>query len=126
MHKGLLESEDLPCVTSHSHSPEGGVATTPLSLGRRLVMSPVLVEETCKEKMPVYFVSKVFRGAVAHYQKIEKLSLVFVVTTRKLRPYFQGQKIFFKINYHVCQVLKDPYLAGRIIYWTVELLEYDF
>lgn len=63
----------------------------------------------------MYFISKVFIGAKARYQKIEKLVLAFVVVARKLRPYFQGHKILVNTNYHVHQVLKNPYLAGRMV-----------
>lgn len=53
-----------------------------------------LVQEIEKEKKPVYFILKVFRGLEVRYWKIKKLALVVIVTTRKLKPYFQGHKIF--------------------------------
>lgn len=47
-------------------------------------MSSVLVHEIDREKKPMYFVRKVFKGTEAHYHKIEKLTLPFVVAARKL------------------------------------------
>lgn len=48
------------------------------------VMSSVLVHEIDREKKPMYFVRKVFKVTEAHYHKIEKLTLPFVVAARKL------------------------------------------
>lgn len=47
-------------------------------------MSLVLVQETYKVERPMYFGSKVFKGAETCCQKIEKLMIVVVVTPRKL------------------------------------------
>lgn len=73
----------------------------------------------------MYVVSKVFRGAETYYENIKKLTLIVIVVKRKLRPYFHGHKIFVKTNYHVQQVLKNPYLAGMMVSWAVEISEYD-
>lgn len=43
-----------------------------------------MVHEIYRERNPMYFVRKVFKGTEAHYHKIEKLTLPFVVATRKL------------------------------------------
>lgn len=43
---------------------------------------------------PIYFMSKIFKGVVSQYNKIERLTLAVVVTNQKLRPYFrEHQKI---------------------------------
>ena len=77
-------------------------------------MNSVLIQEIDKTYRHVYFVGKVFIGAEARYHKIEKLSLVIALVS-KLRPYFQGQKMFVKSNYHVHQVLKKPDLKRRMV-----------
>ena len=43
----------------------------------------------------------------------------------KLRHYFQGHPIIVKTNYPIKQILKKLDLAGRMVTWAVELLEYD-
>lgn len=63
----------------------------------------------------MYFVSNVFKCTEARYQKIEKLTLVVIVATRKLRLYFQGYKIFTKTNYHIRQALKNIDLVRRLV-----------
>lgn len=56
-------------------------------------MSSVLVQEIHKVEKPVYFISKVLKGAKARYMKIEKLAITVLVAARKLIPHFQGYKI---------------------------------
>lgn len=50
-------------------------------------MSLVLGHDTDKAEKHVYFVSKVFRGAKARYQNIEKLALVVIFRESKSHPY---------------------------------------
>lgn len=73
----------------------------------------------------MYFISKVLKGAKLCYQKIQCLALEVVATSRKLRYYFQGHPIIVRTNYHIKQVLKNPYLVERMVSWEVELSEYD-
>lgn len=54
-----------------------------------LALSSILVKETYNVEKFVYFVSKVLKGVEARYQKIERFMLAVVVTSRKLKPYFQ-------------------------------------
>ncbi|MCH80183.1 gag-pol polyprotein [Trifolium medium] len=68
---------------------------------------------------------KVFQGAEIRYQKIEQLALAVVVTSRRLRQYFQSHKVTLKTDYPIKYVLKKSDLAGRMVAWAVELSEYD-
>lgn len=88
-------------------------------------MTSILVQLIYKIVRHVYFISKVFKGVQTRYQKIEKLVLAIVTTSRKLRPYFQGHVVMVKTNYHVCQVFKKVGLAGRMIAWLVEQSKYN-
>lgn len=88
-------------------------------------MSSVLIQEIDKVEQPVFFVSKMFKGIEAQYQKIEKLTLEMVVITGKLRPYFSGHYVMVKTGYLIFQVLKKLDLVGRMVSWVVELSEYD-
>ncbi|GAU10592.1 hypothetical protein TSUD_418170 [Trifolium subterraneum] len=88
-------------------------------------MSSALVQDVKGEERPVYFVSRIFKGAEIRYQKIEKLSLAVVTTARRLRHYFQSHKIVVKTDHPIKHVLKKPDLAGRMVAWAVELSEYD-
>jgi hypothetical protein len=75
-------------------------------------MGATLVQEIKGEEKPVYFVSKIFKGAETRYQKIEKLSLAVISTARRLRQYFQSHRIVVKTDYPIKQVLRKPDLAG--------------
>lgn len=88
-------------------------------------MSTVLVEDSEEGERPIYFVSRVFKGAEQRYQKLERLALAVVVTARKLRPYFQSHRIVVKTDYPIRQVLGKPDLAGRMVARSIELSEYD-
>ena len=56
-------------------------------------ISLVLIREEEKQQKPVYYVSKALQGVEVKYQKIEKLTFALVISTRRLRPYFQGYHI---------------------------------
>lgn len=77
--------------------------------------SSVLVHDDYDEERPVYFVSKVLKGAKIHYQKIERLVLAVVLAVRKLKKYFLGHLVIIKTNYPIKRILKNLDLAGRIV-----------
>lgn len=85
----------------------------------------MLVQYDDGEGRSIYFVSKALKGVEIRYQKTERLALAVVVTTRKLRQYFQGHLEIVKTNYQIKRILKKPYLAGRMVAWAVELSEYE-
>jgi len=88
-------------------------------------MSSILVQDSDTGEKPIYFISKIFRGAELRYQKIELLALAVVITARNLRPYFQSHRIIVKSNYPIKQVMGKPDLAGQMVAWSIELSEYD-
>ncbi|KAL2243755.1 UNVERIFIED_CONTAM: Retrovirus-related Pol polyprotein from transposon opus [Sesamum indicum] len=84
----------------------------------------VLVKEEEKSQNPVYYVSKMLQGAESRYSEMEKLALALVVTTRKLRPYFQSHKVVVLTNQPLKHVMSRPEASGRLIKWAVELWQY--
>lgn len=107
------------------HRPTKGAILFLYLLVSENALSSVLVEETDDREKPIYFVSRVLKGAELRYQKIEKLALAVIVTARKLRSYFQSHKVVIRTNYPVKQILGKLDLAGRMLSWSVELSEYD-
>jgi len=88
-------------------------------------LSAVLVQEQDQIQKPIYFVSKVLQGSEVRYQALEKATLVFVFSARRLRHYFQSFKVWVMTDLPIQKVLKKPDIAGRMVKWVVELSEFD-
>ena len=56
---------------------------------------------------------------------MEKLILVLVTTSRKLRPYVQAHTVEVPTEYPMKQILHKPETSGRLIKWAIELSEFD-
>ncbi|XP_016168054.1 uncharacterized protein LOC107610519 [Arachis ipaensis] len=88
-------------------------------------LAAVLVREEGKAQKPIYFVSKALQGAELRYNKLEKLALALLISSRKLRQYFQSHRLVMRTDYGIRQVLQKLDLAGRMITWAIELSQYD-
>jgi hypothetical protein len=77
---------------------------------------------------PVYFVSEVLSESKARYQPVQKLLYAVLITSRKLRHYFQEYSISVVIDYPLCGILRNQDATGRISKWAVQLgtLSIDF
>lgn len=53
------------------------------------------------------------------------LAPTILITTRKLRSYFQRHGVMVKINYPIFQILKKPDLEGRMVSWFIEISKYE-
>jgi ribonuclease HI len=77
---------------------------------------------------PVYFVSEVLSESKARYQPLQKLLYTVLITSRKLRHYFQEYSISVVTDYPLGDILQNQDAIGRISKWAVELgaLNIDF
>jgi hypothetical protein len=89
-------------------------------------LSAVLIKEVEKVQVPVYFIPKALQGPKLNYQKLEKLTYALMITSRRLRPYFQCNPICVRTNQPIRQVLHKPDLAGRMLNWAIELINTIF
>ncbi|KAI3448580.1 hypothetical protein Pfo_005245 [Paulownia fortunei] len=112
---------ELPLLTK---PVQGELLYVYLSVGTSAVSSVLLREERAKQK-PIYYVSKLLRGAEIKYPEIEKGGLALITTARRLRPYFLSHKIVIRTNLPLRQVLGKPETSGRMVKWAVEMSEYD-
>ena len=56
-------------------------------------LAAVLIKETPKGQLPVYYVSKALHDSKFNYSKIEKLAYFLLMASRKLRQYFQSHHV---------------------------------
>jgi hypothetical protein len=77
---------------------------------------------------PVYFVSEVLSESKARYQPVQKLLYAVLITSRKLRHYFQEYSIIIVTDYPLGDILQNQDATGGISKWVVELsaLNIDF
>jgi hypothetical protein len=77
---------------------------------------------------PVYFVSDVLSESKARYQQVQNLLYAVLITSRKLRHYFQEYSISVVTDYPLSDILRNQDATGRISKWAVELgaLNIDF
>jgi dsDNA-binding SOS-regulon protein len=77
---------------------------------------------------PVYFVSDVLSESKTRYQPAQKLQYAVLITSRKLRHYFQEYSISVVTNYPLGDILRNQDATRRISKWVVELgaLNVDF
>ncbi|MES7295862.1 reverse transcriptase-like protein [Cutibacterium acnes] len=64
-------------------------------------------------------------GAETRYPAMEKLAFAVVISTRKLRPYFQSHPIAVLSSQPLRTILHSPGQSGRLAKWAIELSEYD-
>jgi hypothetical protein len=77
---------------------------------------------------PVYFISEVLSESKARYQPVQKLMYALLITSRKLRHYFQQYSITVVTDYPLGDILRNQDATGRISKWAVKLgaLNIDF
>lgn len=78
-------------------------------------VSSVLIKENCTEQKPVYYVSHMLKGSEICYTKTEKLIFTLIISSRKVRQYFQERLITVMINQPLRRVLHKPDMSGRLV-----------
>ena len=92
-----------------------------------MVVSMAIVVERAEEghiynlQRPVYYISEVLSKSKAKYPHAQKLLYALLITSRKLRHYFDEHKVTVVSDFPLGDVLRNQDAIGHISKWSVEL-----
>ena len=96
-----------------------------LAISAEAVASVLVKEDEGKIHRPLYYISKVLHGAEVRYLNLEKMIYALVISTQRLRPYFQAHSVSVLSDQPLRAMLQRPDTSGRMKKWAVKLSEYD-
>jgi hypothetical protein len=104
-----------------------------IAVTTRIISTAIVVERqeeghAFSVQWPVYFISKVLSESKVHYPTIHKLLYGILITSRKLRHYFDAYNISVVTNFPLADILHNRDATRCISKWVVELgaLTLDF
>jgi hypothetical protein len=78
-------------------------------------------EHAYKVQRPVYYINEVLIESKIRYPHVQKLLYALLITSRKLRHYFESYKITVVTDFPLGDILHNRDATGRISKWAVEL-----
>jgi hypothetical protein len=76
-------------------------------------------------QQPLYYISEVLHDTKTMYVDVHKLLYAVLIASRKLRHYFQAQKVSVVSSYLLKVVLHNPNATDNIAKWAADLVEFE-
>jgi hypothetical protein len=95
------------------------------------VVSTTLVVERAEEghvypiQHPIYFISEVLGPSKIRYPQVQKILYVVLLTSRKLRHYFDDHKVKVDMGFLIGNILHKKEVVGRTAKWACKLGAHD-
>ena len=96
------------------------IATTSTVISTAIVVEREEEGHVYKVQRPVYYISEVLSESKIRYPHVQKLLYALLITSRKLRHYFESHKITVVIDFPLGDILHNRDATGRISKWAVE------
>jgi ribonuclease HI len=98
------------------------VAASPHAVSAALVQEQTV--EGVIRQCPVYYVSEVLTPSKCNMTKLEKIAYAVVMSSRKLRHYFEAFKVRVTSDRGLGELFRNPEASVRIAKWAAELSGY--
>ena len=101
------------------------IAATDRVVSTVLVVERVEPGHVYKVQRLVYFISKVLNEFKTRYSQIQKLIYAILITSRKLKQYFNGHRVLVTTSFSLGDILRNKDANGRIVKWAMELCPFS-